>query len=164
VEKLQLRRDFPTNLLIKTYVSLWKSCRSIAPLQLLFLEIFKFYSKILRFAFSKGAAPNKNEHPCVGLAFWRHGRRSRARHVSPAYPSGVRTLDAPWWAERPGGPRATQRPYTAPRGQPPPLDTTRHVVSMPPAAAHAARARWPPRGRQSTCHRLDLVVPVLLAT
>jgi hypothetical protein len=40
VEKLQLQHDFPTNLLVKTYDALCESCRTIAPLKLLFLEIF----------------------------------------------------------------------------------------------------------------------------
>jgi hypothetical protein len=51
--KLQLQHDFPTNLLIKTYVALWESCRCIVPLQLLFLEIFKLHSKFLSYAILK---------------------------------------------------------------------------------------------------------------
>jgi hypothetical protein len=116
-----------------------ESCRSIAPLQLSFLEIFKLYSRISRSAFSKGATPKRNEHLCVGLALSRHGRRGRARHASPADSSGVWIMDVPWWAESPGGLLKTQWPYTASRGQPPPVDATRRAVSMPPAAAHANR-------------------------
>jgi hypothetical protein len=39
-EFCQLRPTFPDKPLIETYVALWESCRSIAPLQLLSLEIF----------------------------------------------------------------------------------------------------------------------------
>jgi hypothetical protein len=100
VEKLQLRRDFPPNPLIKTYVSLWGSCRSIAPLQLLFLEIFKFYSRILRFAFLKGAKPNESEHPCTGSRSRAMGaavaRATRRRPHPPAYGcTGVSVVDLP---------------------------------------------------------------------
>jgi hypothetical protein len=43
VEKLHLLHVFPVDLLIKAYVTLCESCRSIAPLQLLFLENFNLF-------------------------------------------------------------------------------------------------------------------------
>jgi hypothetical protein len=74
VEKLSLQHIFPTNLLIKTYVALCESCRSIAPLQLLFLEIFKFVDNFWSFAISKRLKRNRT----------RDGRRRRAPSVSRA--------------------------------------------------------------------------------
>jgi hypothetical protein len=70
VEKLQLRRDFPTNPLIKTYDALWESCRSIAPLQLLILEFFKLVDTFSSFVILKTGSRNWNG---------RRRRRRRAR-------------------------------------------------------------------------------------
>jgi hypothetical protein len=59
VEKLQLQHDFPTNLLIKTYDTLCESCRSIAPLQLLFLENFNLVATFWSITFLNRAKPNQ---------------------------------------------------------------------------------------------------------
>jgi hypothetical protein len=53
VENLQLRSTFPGKRLIKTYDALWESCRSIAPLQLFFSEIFDLVGTFWSFAISK---------------------------------------------------------------------------------------------------------------
>jgi hypothetical protein len=94
----KLRSRFPNsstrfcpNPLIKTYSALCESRRSIAPLQLLFLEIFKFYSKLLS---SANCYTVKLNGTCAG--HWRHRARTRvqsthAAHVSRAPRSGVRT-------------------------------------------------------------------------
>jgi hypothetical protein len=62
VEKLQLRPTFPDKPLIKTYVALWESCRSIAPLQLLFLEIFKCVDIFKSYTILKLGKWNENVH------------------------------------------------------------------------------------------------------
>jgi hypothetical protein len=72
MEKLQLQDDFPTNLLIKTYDALCESCRSIAPLQLLFLEIFEYIDTLWSFVISKTGSRNWNGQRC-------RRRRARAR-------------------------------------------------------------------------------------
>jgi hypothetical protein len=62
--------------LIKTYISLWESCRSIAPLQLLVLEIFEYVDTFWSFIISKTGSRNWN------------GRRRRelsARARAPAF-------------------------------------------------------------------------------
>jgi hypothetical protein len=82
----------------------------------------------------------------VSGALSRHGRRGLARHASPADPSGVWTLDDPWWAEHPGVLRTTQRPYTAPRGQPPSVDATRCAVFVPPQPFMQRRPDGRPEG------------------
>jgi hypothetical protein len=102
VEKLQLRPTFPDKPLIKTYVALWESCRSIAPLQLSFLEIFNLVGTFWSYAISKQAKWNKKRPE-------RRRRRtaSRAceplRHAStPPFP-GVRTSVSPLWTVVPRG-------------------------------------------------------------
>jgi hypothetical protein len=102
VEKLQLRRDFPTNPLIKTYDALWESCRSIGPLQLLFLEIFKLVDTFWSFVISKAGSRNWNGRR-------RRGCRVRV-HVNASFffwprvePRAPRRTDAsapPRWAAR----------------------------------------------------------------
>jgi hypothetical protein len=68
-EFCQLRPTFPDKPLIKTYIALWESCRSIAPLQLCFLEIFEFVDDFWSFAISKRPKRNKT---------WAGRRRHRA--------------------------------------------------------------------------------------
>jgi hypothetical protein len=84
MDNLQLRPTFPDKRLIKTYDALWESCRSIAPLQLLFLEIFKFVDNFWSFVISKAGPRNKN------------GRRRRAaapaRASAASRPRGDQTL------------------------------------------------------------------------
>jgi hypothetical protein len=86
---------FPDKPLIKTYVALWESCRSIAPLQLLFSEIFKFVDTFWSFVISKTKSWNWFESP---TSLCRTPER-RARtpdsvgHVSSSRCSGVRV---PW--------------------------------------------------------------------
>jgi hypothetical protein len=53
VENLQLRSTFPGKRLIKTYDTLRESCRSTAPLQLCFWEIFHLVDAFWSFAISK---------------------------------------------------------------------------------------------------------------
>jgi hypothetical protein len=52
-EFCQLRPTFPDKPLLKHHVALCESCRFIAPLQLLFLEIFKFVGTFWGFAILK---------------------------------------------------------------------------------------------------------------
>jgi hypothetical protein len=60
VENLQLRLAFLGKPLIKTYVTLRESCRSTAPLQLCFWEIFHLVDNFWSFAISKRAKRIKN--------------------------------------------------------------------------------------------------------
>jgi hypothetical protein len=62
VEKLQLRPTFPGKPLIKTNIALWESCRSIVPLQLLFLEIFKCVDIFKSYTILKLGKWNENVH------------------------------------------------------------------------------------------------------
>jgi hypothetical protein len=94
VENLQLRLTFPDKPLIKTYDALWESCRSIAPLRLLFLEIFKLYSRKSSFTSLKLAKRNEN-----GPERRRRCAASRARPRPPRHASlppipGIRTLES----------------------------------------------------------------------
>jgi hypothetical protein len=91
MEKLQLRPTFPDKPLIKTYVALCESCRSIAPLQLLFLEIFKLVVTFLSFAFAKMLKWNKRRAAdAVAAPRASCARYGRAGHVASARPSSVR--------------------------------------------------------------------------
>jgi hypothetical protein len=56
---LEFQRVFSTNPLIKTYVTLCQSCRSIAPLQILFLDIFEYDDTFWSFIISKRESRNK---------------------------------------------------------------------------------------------------------
>jgi hypothetical protein len=58
-EKLKLRLVFPVKPIIKTHVSLCKSCSPIVPLQHSYLKIFNFVLQISSFAFLKSAAEYK---------------------------------------------------------------------------------------------------------
>jgi hypothetical protein len=83
VENLQLWPTFPDKRLIKTYDALWESCRSIAPLQLLFLEIFNLIGTFWSYAISKQAKWNeKRTERALDL-------QSRACHVPCTPCSGV---------------------------------------------------------------------------
>jgi hypothetical protein len=74
VGKLQLRYDYPTNPVIKTYDTLCESCRSIAPLQLLFLENFEFVVTFRSSAISNQVT--RNRYRC-----WRRRRRAKRARV-----------------------------------------------------------------------------------
>jgi hypothetical protein len=91
--KLQLRSTFPGKPLIKTYVSLWQSCRSTTPLQLLFLENFDLVDTFRSYAISKQGKWNRarpvSRRRC---ALAPAARDSTACHASSAHSSGVRTL------------------------------------------------------------------------
>jgi hypothetical protein len=90
VEKLQLWPTFPGKRLIKIYVALWESCRSIAPLQLLFLEIFHLVGNFRSYEISKSVSRNKNRRvvtlldPSTRWTFRAAPAMCRARPV-PAY-------------------------------------------------------------------------------
>jgi hypothetical protein len=58
-EFCQLRPTFPDKPLIKTYDALCESCRSIASLQILFLEIFKCVDTFWSFIISKSVSRNR---------------------------------------------------------------------------------------------------------
>jgi hypothetical protein len=87
VEKLQLWPMFPGKRLIKTYDGLWESCRSIAPLQLCFLEIFDLVVTFGSYAISK-QGKWKRAGPVSALSRRPRATASHAtRHprVPPAY-------------------------------------------------------------------------------
>jgi hypothetical protein len=120
MEKLQLRPTFPDKPLIKTYDALWESCRSIAPLQLLFLENFDLLVNFGSYAISKQgkwnrAGSRRYRVPRVVRAFLRRTDASapplwtRAPWFPPPHPADLcAALRKP---KRPGsGPgRATHR-------------------------------------------------------
>jgi hypothetical protein len=126
VENLQLRSAFLGKPLIKTYVALRESCRSIAPLQLCFWEIFHLVDDFWSFAISKRAKRNKIELGDVVLALQSATRVPAASatwrgRVAPAYgPVGDSAVDRPC-LDRSASPSA---PYTAPR------EKGRQVVAM----------------------------------
>jgi hypothetical protein len=144
MEKLQLRPTFPGKPLIKTCVALRESCRSIAPLQLLFLKIFKLVVTFSSFAFvkmlkwNKRGAANAVAAPRASCA-----RCGRAGHVASAHPFGVRKP-----RHLRGGPRTVVGspprlfpPYTAPRLRPHRTGATRPCADAhTPAGAHAGPA------------------------
>jgi hypothetical protein len=127
VEKLQLRPTFPDKPSIKTYVALWKSCRSIAPLQLSFLENFNLVGTFWSYAILKQAKWNEKrpEH--------RNARpRSASRgHPALAFAPGPYTVIV-------AGPRA--RTVPRPCG-PAHLDTGQVAIARePPSAPPVTRA------------------------
>jgi hypothetical protein len=99
---------FPDKRLIKTYDALWESFRSIAPLQLLFLEIFEYVDTFWSYGVLKAGSRNLNGRR-------RRGHRATARastfwhcHASNRAFTGVRTLHvqrygpkAPQWSPCP---------------------------------------------------------------
>jgi hypothetical protein len=120
VEKLQLRPTFPDKPLIKTYVALWESCRSIAPLQLLYLENFDLVVTFGSYAISKQgkwnrAGSRRHRMPRVVRAFLRRTNASapplwtRTPWFPPPHPADL--CAALRKLKRPGnGPgRATRR-------------------------------------------------------
>jgi hypothetical protein len=136
VENLQLRSAFPGKPLIKTYVALRESCRSIAPLQLCFWEIFNLVDDFWSFAISKTVKRNRNgrRHRAAAPARVRGSAPTWRPSPGPAYgwprrlrcgPSrdrGALRRPGPLWMPRPGsGPRRGKAPTrpraTLPRGQ-----------------------------------------------
>jgi hypothetical protein len=106
VEKLQLRPTFPDKPLTKTYVALWENCRSIATLQLLFLEIFDLVDIFGSYAISKMLEWNQKGGT-------RHCHRALrvVRALRPRRPRGVlamprRTVDLDTFAVNRGPPWA----------------------------------------------------------
>jgi hypothetical protein len=85
VENLQLRPTFPDKRLIKTYDALWESCRSIAPLQLLCLEIFNLIATLGSYVFLNLRKWNK-----TGTRRRHHLALARARPRPAAWPRGAR--------------------------------------------------------------------------
>jgi hypothetical protein len=135
VENLQLRPTFPDKPLIKTYVALWESCRSIAPLQLLFLEIFKFVDNFWTFAISKRLKRNKLVTGDVVAA------PSASRVSGPRRPRGFRAL--PQRTDVPGV--SAMDPRTA--VDPPPVFLLCAAPSRPNALQAEPRARASARPR-----------------
>jgi hypothetical protein len=135
VENLQLRPTFPGKPLIKTYDALWESCRSIAHLQLLFLEIFKFVDNFWSFAISKRLKRNKLVTSDIVAA------PSASRASGPRQPRGFRAL--PRRTDVPGV--SAMDPRTA--VDPPPVFLPCAVPSRPNAqqAEPSARASARPR-------------------
>jgi hypothetical protein len=86
-EFCQLRPTFPDKPLLKHHVALCESCRTIAPLQLLFSEIFKLDDTFSSFAISKGLKRNRTGDG-------RHRRRAqRVMSASgPRQPRGFLSL------------------------------------------------------------------------
>jgi hypothetical protein len=84
--------DVPRQTVDKTYVALWESCRSIAPLQLLFLEIFKFVDNFWSFAISKrhkrnrtGDGRRRRSSQAASRARLRFGFATHRIECPPAY-------------------------------------------------------------------------------
>jgi hypothetical protein len=128
---LEFQRVFSTNQLIKTYVTLCESCRSIAPLQLLFLDIFKYDDTFWSFIILKTESRNKigsgdidvalaRAHVRVVVSTW-HLSRSRCTVI---------TSTSPWTCARIQTLRLTISPYATPM-----------------QAASVVRARRAPSGR-----------------
>jgi hypothetical protein len=148
VEKLQLRPTFPGKPLIKTYVAPWESCRSIAPLQLLFLEIFKYVDIFKSYAILKTGTWSgsvRRRRPAGARAICQ--RRSRAAHArrrcTDASTPTLWTMRTPW---RLLTPRAS---YAAPRDVAAawqraarPCATARRAALRAPACKAAS---WPAR-------------------
>jgi hypothetical protein len=83
--------DVPRQTVDQNIRRLWESCRSIAPLQLLFLEIFKFVDNFWSFVISKAGPRNKNERWRRAAEPARACARPRHRvHVATKPWSGVR--------------------------------------------------------------------------
>jgi hypothetical protein len=139
VGKLQLWPTFPGKRLIKTYATLWKSCRSIAPLQLSYLEIFNLVGTFWSYAISKQAKWNENGRS-ADVAALRRARVSpcatRPPHLSPAY--GLRCLHC--GPPYPVGPSVTLTPaYAAPRQRVAPGEaSTREPAARPTPACRAS--------------------------
>jgi hypothetical protein len=152
VEKLQLWPTFPDKPLIKTYVALWESCRSIAPLQLLFLEIFKCVNIFKSYTILKLGKWNENVHrrrrhlpgarsppapiTCRSCRRW-CTVASGFSQCTRAHPRPLRTLSAPYTA-------FTKKPHRdrghAPRARLP----TRPARMQPSQLAFLRRARQYP--------------------
>jgi hypothetical protein len=82
-EFCQLRPTFPDKPLLKHHVALCESCRFIAPVQLLFLEIFKFVGTFKSFVILKMLNGMGFEPGDVVTAPWCAPVRSRhAGHMS----------------------------------------------------------------------------------
>jgi hypothetical protein len=142
---------FPVKPIIKTYVALCKSCSPIIVLQLSCLEIFKFYSRILSFAFLT-RDKRKNGHLAPAFALSRHGRRGRACHVLPAPRSGVRTPRVPRYG--PGRAGGSARPL----GRTPHLGVGRILHTATCRAAPLARVL----GQLTICDRTAQINSILL--
>jgi hypothetical protein len=135
VEKLQLRPTFPGKPLIKTYVALWESCRSIVSLQLSFLEIFDLVVTFASYAILKPGKWNKTRPGDVVTALWcTRVRSSCVGHVAGSHCSGVRTHGS----LRCGPARASTAPRLPPRYAPRP---GRREVWPRAQRRHAPRAR-----------------------
>jgi hypothetical protein len=148
VEKLQLRPTFPYKPLIKTYVTLWESCRSIAPLRLLFLEIFHLVGNFRSYGILKTESRIEFGRWCPRAllqcaaradAFWTSPTTWRPR-IAPAYGQPWRLRGRPQTGCGPSAPSA----YRTPRlgiGRP----TWRHT-SCDASAACLVRPRPGPAG------------------
>jgi hypothetical protein len=104
-ELLHLRRVFPAKPNIKTYVALCESCRSIAPLQLLVLEILKLVGTFESYTFLKSGPGNEKRRRRRAAASACERARPYSRiHVAILRSSGVRlcrgmslwTQASPW--------------------------------------------------------------------
>jgi hypothetical protein len=140
VENLQLRPTFPDKPLIKTYVALCESCRFIAPLQLLFLEIFELNSKFLSYAISKmlkwnkkGGTRRRRRAPCVVRALRPRRPRGVLAMLRRTDPRGLRCGPRASHEASTGSKAATPCPGTpqANRRQAP-----RYTCRVPPTTPH----------------------------
>jgi hypothetical protein len=128
---------FPDKRLIKTYDALWGRCRSIAPLQLLSLEIFNLIATLGSYVFLNLRKWNK-----IGTRRRHHRALARARPRPAARPrgarGGVRRTDA-WspslWTRGRRGPSASQ--CTAPTRRPALSRATRPDARVLGGRAHA---------------------------
>jgi hypothetical protein len=115
--------------LIKTYVALWESCRSIAPLQLSFLEIFNLVGTFWSYAISKQAKWNEKRP---------ERRNARPRSASRGHPA-LAFAPGPYTVTV-AGPRARARTVPRPCG-PAHLDTGQVAIARePPSAPPVTRA------------------------
>jgi hypothetical protein len=146
VEKLQLRPTFPDKPLIKIYVALWESCRSIAPLQLLFLEIFKYVDIFKNYAILKTgtwSGSMRRHRPARARAICQ--RRSHAAHArcTDASTPPLWTTRTPWRLRMPRASYAAPRDVAAAwqRAARPRATARRAALCAPACKA----ANWPAR-------------------
>jgi hypothetical protein len=145
-EILNVQRVFPTNLSRQTYVALCESCRSIAPLQLLYLEIFHLVGYLWSYGILKTVSRND-------FGRWRRKVapqrvvRARAQTAPPrVVPALLRCTDAvnlsPWTRASSLGPpptplpvRRSQAAHATSRGPMP--ATRRRTAAQRRAPVHA---------------------------
>jgi hypothetical protein len=115
-ELLHLRRVFPFKLNIKTYVALCESCRSIAPLQLLVLDIFKLVDTFESYTFLKlGSGNEKRRRRRTAAPACERARPYRRIHVAISRSSGVRICRGCRYGPKPRCGPSAPLPFRAPR-------------------------------------------------